>query len=739
MNCPRCDAPAKTETLRELGGVCEKCLLDFAAEKDAPAFPNLKILRTLGEGGMGVVYEAEQTALGRKVALKVLSPALASDPSFVERFTREAKALAQLTHPNIVGIHEFGVHDGVPYLVMEYVDGVSLRNILKKLDSVRALEIVPQICDALAYAHSRGVVHRDIKPENILLDRQGRVKIADFGLAKLAEPDQTRITRTNVVMGTPHYMAPEQMESPNTVDHRADLFSLGVVFYEMLTGELPLGRFKAPSERADVDRRLDPVVLKSLERAPADRWQSADAMKERVTRLEAVPPPAQGPRNVYAIAALACLGLAALLGATVGGRADATWAAVFKTAAPLLTAAFVLSVGAILKAPKVDGRRVGIAPALFALAVLGLGLVVALIAIRSEPSHPVQIPTAAIVLGLVLGGGGWFFSKRRTFIQTAWFLLAAALGLAILAMEWTSNGLAMATAGAVLGANVLAFMGLVSLRGRAAPGQKVAGWAVPVVTLFLASGLVSSSAPAKPAASGAGLSYERVEEFGIDDLWPEDLPSGLRFGTVAELRQAMDEAALSLSGVDSPKTAVVLPGPVILVGIESKERPGPLSRWNERRLACARAQIHLINPNTGTANQSADVLRKRLHASLPGAAFRRRVTEWKGKVVFGYGLDWPPDDVHVKGVSLGRTINGPDALKKSGFPQEMMDGLKEVRYRSAPDRKVEMVGFVFTDEGYKRWARYATKPGLAIGQTMTIQITRAETPELLEAVVDALR
>ena len=631
MNCPRCDAPAKTETLRELGGVCETCLLDFAAEKDAPAFPNLKILRTLGEGGMGVVYEAEQTALGRKVALKVLSPALASDPSFVERFTREAKALAQLTHPNIVGIHEFGVHDGVPYLVMEHVEGVSLRKVLKKLDSARALEIVPQICDALAYAHSRGVVHRDIKPENILLDAQGRVKIADFGLAKLAEPDQTRITRTNVVMGTPHYMAPEQMENPGAVDHRADLFSLGVVFYEMLTGELPLGRFKAPSERADVDRRLDPVVLKSLERSPADRWQSADAMKERVTRLEAVDPPsARAPRNVYSIAALACLGLAALLAAMVGGRAEATWAVVFKTAAPFLTAAFVLSVGAILKAPIVDGRRHGIAPAVVTLAVLGLVIVVALIAIRSEPSKPVRIPMAVIVLGLTLGGGGWFFSKRRTFIQTAWFLLAAALGLAILALEWKSDGLALATAGAVLGANVLAVMGLVSLRGQSAGPAKVAGWAVPILTILVAVGLLPSSSASKPPdppERRGSMRTERVADFRVSDVWPKevDLPVGQRFGTAEELRAALKEADVSPRQARHV-SAVVMPARVLVVGLEfglprdrsswETEWRGPSLGWKERRLTCDAAVIQLCYPRTEVGELTTDALWSRLKSSL---------------------------------------------------------------------------------------------------------------------------
>jgi predicted Ser/Thr protein kinase len=291
MNCPRCNSPASEETLREFGGVCPKCLLHFAEEKDAPAFPNLEIIEMIGQGGMGVVYKAIQKNLNRTVALKVLSPRLSDDPEFLSRFTREAQALAQLSHPNIVAIHDSGVHDRVPYLVMEYVEGRSLRALLqsKEITVTQVLTLIPQICDALQYAHGRGVVHRDIKPENILLDAAGRVKIADYGLAKLATAEDPRLTKSGFVMGTPHYMAPEQVENSSQVDHRADIYSLGVIFYEMLTGELPLGRFKAPSQRADVDCRLDPVVLKSLEREPDDRYQSADEVKEQVTRLRQRP------------------------------------------------------------------------------------------------------------------------------------------------------------------------------------------------------------------------------------------------------------------------------------------------------------------------------------------------------------------------------------------------------------------------------------------------------------------
>jgi len=153
----------------------------------AKLFPQLEILGFVGQGGMGAVYRARQKALDRVVALKILPPGIGKDPAFAERFTREAKALARLNHPGVVTIHEFGQADGLFFFLMEFVDGVSLRQLLEagRLSPREALAIVPQICDALQYAHDQGIVHRDIKPENILLDRRGRVKVADFGLAKL--------------------------------------------------------------------------------------------------------------------------------------------------------------------------------------------------------------------------------------------------------------------------------------------------------------------------------------------------------------------------------------------------------------------------------------------------------------------------------------------------------------------------------------------------------------------------
>lgn len=317
------DAPA---------GLCAACLLREGLATDtatgggtppftppspaelAPHFPQLEIHELVGRGGMGAIYKARQPALDRWVALKILPPARTQEPGFAERFNREARALARLTHPNVVAVHDFGQAGGYAYLVMEFVDGVNLRQLERagRLSPRDALAIVPQVCDALQYAHDEGVVHRDIKPENILVDRRGRVKIADFGLARLlaVEPADERLTGEGQVMGTPHYMAPEQVEHPREVDHRADIFSLGVVFYELLTGELPLGKFPPPSRKVEIDVRLDDVVLRALEKEPARRYQQAGEVKTDVeTIARTVPPPVAapavlGPRRWWAPLAL---------------------------------------------------------------------------------------------------------------------------------------------------------------------------------------------------------------------------------------------------------------------------------------------------------------------------------------------------------------------------------------------------------------------------------------------------
>ncbi len=346
--CPRCAAAFLQATQTEMSGATEpkRTFTPPSAADLAPAFPELEILELLGSGGMGAVYKARQKDLDRIVALKVLPPGIGQDPAFADRFAREAKALAKLNHPGIVTIYQFGQAAGVPcassraeastigpqppmtgpqpagvspvpapyYFLMEFVDGVTLRQLLERgrISPREALAIVPQICDALQYAHDQGIVHRDIKPENILLDRRGRVKVADFGLAKIvggaeaipsvaaspagsAQPEGAAqssplaeaLTRAGKVMGTPTYMAPEQAERPDEVDHRADIYALGIVFYQMLTGEAPRAPLEPPSKKVHIDVRLDEVVLRALEHEPARRYQQASQLRTAVETVAA--------------------------------------------------------------------------------------------------------------------------------------------------------------------------------------------------------------------------------------------------------------------------------------------------------------------------------------------------------------------------------------------------------------------------------------------------------------------
>lgn len=321
--CPSCGKPLAADAPK---GLCPECLMRGAfptgtdtsgkparfvppsLEELAQKFPELEILEFVGQGGMGVVYKARQKALDRIVALKILPPQAATGPGFAERFTREARALAQLNHPHIVVLYEFGQAEGLFYFLMEFVDGTNLRQVLHagRLAPKEALAIVPQICEALQYAHERGVVHRDIKPENILLSKQGQVKIADFGVAKIvsqnpepmaagAASPSGDLTEAGSTLGTPQYMAPEQVKNSAEVDHRADIYSLGVVFYQMLTGELPAGKIEPPSNKVQIDVRLDEVVLRALEKKPERRYQQAGDLKTEVETIAKTPPPSSPP------------------------------------------------------------------------------------------------------------------------------------------------------------------------------------------------------------------------------------------------------------------------------------------------------------------------------------------------------------------------------------------------------------------------------------------------------------
>lgn len=240
---------------------------------------DFEIIDLEGRGGMGAVYSAHQKSLDRIVAIKVLPKSLAETPEVKERFQREARALAQLNHSHIVTIYEMGEAGDHLYFVMEHVRGRNLSSLIGsgELSPKESIRMVSEICDALAFAHERGIIHRDIKPENILIDEKGMVRVADFGLAKLLQdgPDpEYNLTMSQQALGTLFYMSPEQKSSPSEIDHRCDIYSLGIVLYEMLTGEVPAGHFSPPSKLVHTDPAIDSVVLRALKPRPEDRYQS---------------------------------------------------------------------------------------------------------------------------------------------------------------------------------------------------------------------------------------------------------------------------------------------------------------------------------------------------------------------------------------------------------------------------------------------------------------------------------
>jgi hypothetical protein len=473
--CQKCGKPIHEGSPR---GLCALCLISAVAKTDGPApadvpspeldellaaFPQFESLEPLGAGGMGRVYKARHAHLDRTVALKLLPPAYAADPEWVERFTREARALARLNHPNIVQVHDFGeatTGEGesarkFPFLIMEFVDGVNLRQALRTgaLTAREALEIVPWLCAALQYAHDQGVLHRDIKPENILLDTQGRVKVADFGLAKLhdeVKPGVT-LTATGAQLGTAAYMAPEQLEKPHEVDHRADIYSLGVVFYEMLTGELPLGRFLAPSEKAGTDPRLDHIVFRTLEKERDRRFQSATEMKGEVDNVASTPPgPAAGGEE-WMIRCDTC-GRTVRLADVGGVRMGAS--SIGKRTLIRCSQCGKMRVGIVAKLRDLPPGTVPVAPAgkptaiasswpvalVFALVMLPFGLL-ALLALawglyRVAGPQGDQLPLAATVLPAaalaIIGGLVFAFTRLYMWLRRAgWSALSAGLAMAL--------------------------------------------------------------------------------------------------------------------------------------------------------------------------------------------------------------------------------------------------------------------------------------------------------------------
>jgi serine/threonine-protein kinase len=260
----------------------------------------------VGEGGMGRVYRASDLQAARPVAIKQLSPSYAEDRPAVERFRREIEVAQKLDHQNLVRVYDAGKWEGMSYLAMEYVDGDSLKERIqqrKTVDPESAVALLLQLCDGLEAIHDQGVVHRDVKPANVLIDRSGTVKLCDFGLAFTEGVTLTRLTESGASMGTPEYMAPEQIEGKR-VDSRADIYALGVLMYETFTGEIPftgdsplavalqhLNRAALPPRMRNpaLPIYLDRIVLKAMEKEPGARYQSVAEIREELSQRRRAP------------------------------------------------------------------------------------------------------------------------------------------------------------------------------------------------------------------------------------------------------------------------------------------------------------------------------------------------------------------------------------------------------------------------------------------------------------------
>ena len=240
----------------------------------APLFPGYEIQGLIATGGMGAVYCAVQKSLDRTVALKILPMEFSKDAAFCAGFEAEAKAMARLNHPNLIGVYDFGEVNGMLYIIMEFVPGQSIYHSAYGLaiDQEEVIRLVTGICNGLAHAHENGIIHRDIKPSNILLDLNAQPKIGDFGLAR---PIERKVEEGEEIFGTPHYTAPEVVNHPHSVDYRADIFSVGVLLHELLTGKLPASDPRPASTIVRCDPRFDNIVRRATQPLAAARYSSA--------------------------------------------------------------------------------------------------------------------------------------------------------------------------------------------------------------------------------------------------------------------------------------------------------------------------------------------------------------------------------------------------------------------------------------------------------------------------------
>lgn len=323
-SCPKCGAELPVDATE---GLCPRCLMAEAMQPTAPRpaggawqppspeelqalMPGYTIERLLGKGGMGAVYKGVQENLDRPVAIKIISNVLdETDASYGERFKNEARAMAKLNHPGIVAVHDYGeTANGILYIVMEYIEGTDVARMIAqqgRLHTEHAMAISAHVCDALAYAHERGIIHRDIKPANIMVSKDGVVKVADFGLAKMTQSGESGLTQSGMAMGTLHYMAPEALMLGTSVDHRADIYAVGVMLYQMLTGKVPHGMFELPSMQVPgLDPRYDAIIAQAMREDRDIRYQSVRELRGSLDHILTQPVVQVDPQATRASAAV---------------------------------------------------------------------------------------------------------------------------------------------------------------------------------------------------------------------------------------------------------------------------------------------------------------------------------------------------------------------------------------------------------------------------------------------------
>jgi serine/threonine protein kinase len=330
---------SRTTPLRGSSSSANKPLPKPAEEEDlsGSTLGSYRLVRKIAEGGMGQVYEAMQTKLDRKVALKILTDRLARRPEFMQRFEREAKAAAALNHPNLVQVHDFGESDGRLYLIMEYIEGQDLSARVAqmgRLPVAEALNVIEQAALALKAAHDKSIIHRDIKPANLLRTSDGRIKVSDLGLAKVLT-DDSDLTATGAGMGSPHFLAPEQASDASQVDHRADIYSLGITLFFLVTGKRPyegptaysvvLAHANKPLPSGlelgiELPEEVEAFIQRLTAKNPADRYQSYDALLSDLARVKAGATPTlnSGPAHLTRSRIMMLAGAAALLAVFLG-------------------------------------------------------------------------------------------------------------------------------------------------------------------------------------------------------------------------------------------------------------------------------------------------------------------------------------------------------------------------------------------------------------------------------------